>query len=173
MSKRRNDDNNSDSYTNYHDTDNQKRLKNERKNYSNNNNNDQNKICCRFIIPSKFAGGLIGKKGSVINGLRDDYNVQVACPDSNGPERLFRIMGNDLDDVMDCIKDVTERLGPDMSQFNKRLDKENGTEMRLLVNKGIAGGVIGAKGSRIKELRENTGCLINMHSECCPNSTES
>ena len=133
---------------------------------------NDDKICVRFIIPSKFAGGLIGKKGAVINGLRDNYSVQVACPDSNGPERMFRIMGTEVDNIIDCVKDIAERLGPEMWNLNKRLDKENGTEMRLLVNKGIAGGVIGAKGSRIKELRENTGCLINMHSECCPSSTD-
>jgi len=185
MSKRRNDDNDEDNYgysdneapDNFHkrpatENDNGKpERKDKNPKFSNISLNDD-KICVRFIIPSKFAGGLIGKKGSVINGLRDNYSVQVACPDSNGPERMFRVMGTEIDNIVDCVKDVAERLGPEMWNLNKRLDKENGTEMRLLVNKGIAGGVIGAKGSRIKELRENTGCLINMHSECCPSSTD-
>lgn len=168
MSKRRNDDNTSEN--SFYDDTKPKHPKKRTDHYA------EEKICCRFIIPSKFAGGLIGKKGAVINGLRDDYQVKVACPDANGPERLFRIMGGELDNVIDCIRDVAERLGPEMCTINRKLEKEhgadNGAEMRLLVNKNLVGGIIGAKGVKIKELRESSDCMINMHQECCPNSTD-
>jgi len=129
------------------------------------------KICCRFIIPSKFAGQLIGKKGAHINSLRDTYGVQIAIPDSSSSERLCRVMSEDLDSIMECVRDISVKLSPDMCTLNTRL-MDGQTEMRLLVNKGQCGGIIGAKGARIKELREKTGATINMHGECCPGSTD-
>lgn len=135
------------------------------------NGRRDNKICTRFIIPSKYAGQLIGKKGAHINSLRDTYGVQIAIPDSSTSERLCRVMSEDIDDILECIRDISVKLGPDMVALNTRLN-EGQTEMRLLVNKAHCGGIIGAKGARIKELREATGATINMHGECCPGSTD-
>lgn len=129
------------------------------------------KICARFIIPSKLAGQLIGKKGTHVNVLRDIYGVQIAIPDSATAERLCRIISKDLECLVECIRDIVVKLGPDVCNMNNRLT-EGQTEIRLLVNKNHCGGVIGAKGARIKELRETSGAIINMHGECCPGSTD-
>jgi len=129
------------------------------------------KICARFIIPSKLAGQLIGKKGTHVNVLRDIYGVQIAIPDSATAERLCRIISKDLECLVECIRDIVVKLGPDVCNMNNRLT-EGQTEIRLLVNKNHCGGVIGAKGARIKELRESSGAVINMHGECCPGSTD-
>jgi len=131
----------------------------------------ESKICARFIIPSKLAGQLIGKKGSHVNVLRDIYGVQIAIPDSATAERLCRIISKDLACLVDCIRDIVVKLGPDVCNMNNRLT-EGQTEIRLLVNKNHCGGVIGAKGARIKELRETSGATINMHGECCPGSSD-
>ncbi|OXB69744.1 UNVERIFIED_CONTAM: hypothetical protein H355_005319 [Colinus virginianus] len=45
-------------------------------------------------------------------------------------------------------------------------------ELRLLIHQSLAGGIIGVKGAKIKELRENTQTTIKLFQECCPHSTD-
>ncbi|EPY82403.1 heterogeneous nuclear ribonucleoprotein K isoform 12-like protein [Camelus ferus] len=45
-------------------------------------------------------------------------------------------------------------------------------ELRLLIHQSLAGGIIGVKGAKIKELRENTQTTIKLFQECCPQSTD-
>ena len=44
------------------------------------------------------------------------------------------------------------------------IDEENGgeREVRLLIHQSIVGGIIGKQGSKIKEIRENTGAHIKV-----------
>jgi len=54
---------------------------------------DRMKVICRLLIPSKAAGAVIGKSGSTIKGLRDQYGCSVMIPalDVRGPERIITI----------------------------------------------------------------------------------
>ncbi|KAG2466023.1 HNRPK protein, partial [Polypterus senegalus] len=45
-------------------------------------------------------------------------------------------------------------------------------ELRLLIHQSLAGGIIGVRGAKIKELRENTQTTIKLFQECCPHSTD-
>lgn len=45
-------------------------------------------------------------------------------------------------------------------------------ELRLLIHQSLAGSIIGVKGAKIKELRENTKTSIKLFQECCPQSTD-
>lgn len=44
--------------------------------------------------------------------------------------------------------------------------------MRILVHQSHAGAIIGRGGSKIKELREQTGTQMKVFQDCCPNSTD-
>lgn len=41
-----------------------------------------------------------------------------------------------------------------------------------MIHQSLAGGIIGVKGAKIKELRENTQTAIKLFQECCPHSTD-
>ena len=41
-----------------------------------------------------------------------------------------------------------------------------------MIHQSLAGGIIGVKGAKIKELRENTQTTIKLFQECCPHSTD-
>ena len=41
-----------------------------------------------------------------------------------------------------------------------------------MIHQSLAGGIIGVKGAKIKELRENTQTTIKLFQECCPQSTD-
>ena len=45
-------------------------------------------------------------------------------------------------------------------------------DLRLLIHQSLAGGIIGVKGAKIKELQENTQTTIKLFQECCPQSTD-
>ena len=54
---------------------------------------DRWKVICRLLIPSKAAGSVIGKSGSTIKGLREQYGCSVMIPalERGGPERIITI----------------------------------------------------------------------------------
>jgi len=54
------------------------------------------KVSCRLLIPSKAAGSVIGKAGSTIKGLREEFGCSVMIPDSRGPERIITIKACDF-----------------------------------------------------------------------------
>ena len=45
-------------------------------------------------------------------------------------------------------------------------------DMRLLIHQSTAGGIIGVKGAKIKELWENAQTTVKLFQECCPQSTD-
>lgn len=129
----------------------------------------------RCLIPSKFAGAIIGKGGMNIKELRESFSAQVFLPDAQAPERVLKVKGspescgNVLLKVLPQIEDVRqdgEDYQQDQDSFQQR------ATIKLLVHQSQAGGIIGTKGTRIKELREKTGATIKVHQDCAGNSTD-
>jgi heterogeneous nuclear ribonucleoprotein K len=51
-------------------------------------------------------------------------------------------------------------------------NKKEEFEIRILIHQSMAGAIIGRKGEKIKELREQTGANLKVFSECAPMSTD-
>lgn len=66
--------------------------------------------------------------------------------------------------LADCFSEVLDKLAED--QGREEID------VRMLVHQSHAGAIIGKQGSKIKELREQTGAQIKVFQECCPQSTD-
>uniref|UniRef100_M3YJJ7 Heterogeneous nuclear ribonucleoprotein K n=1 Tax=Mustela putorius furo TaxID=9669 RepID=M3YJJ7_MUSPF len=122
----------------------------------------------RILLQSKNAGAVIGKGGKNIKALRTDYNASVSVPDSSGPERILSISA-DIETIGEILKKIIPTLEEDY-QHCKGSDFD--CELRLLIHQSLAGGIIGVKGAKIKELRENTQTTIKLFQECCPHSTD-
>ncbi|XP_033750808.1 heterogeneous nuclear ribonucleoprotein K-like isoform X1 [Pecten maximus] len=129
------------------------------------------KIELRFLLASKNAGAIIGKAGSNIKRLRQDYKASVTVPDSTSPERVLTI-GADIGTALDCALDIIPKLEDVSDEYKNYKDENFDCEMRLLVHQSQAGCIIGRAGFKIKELREKTGAQIKVYSQCCPQSTE-
>lgn len=58
--------------------------------------------------------------------------------------------------------------------FMYEQEEEDGSprEIRVLVNQGIIGGIIGKGGAKIKEIRETSGANIKAYQSCAPQSTD-
>uniref|UniRef100_A0A5G2QV38 Heterogeneous nuclear ribonucleoprotein K n=1 Tax=Sus scrofa TaxID=9823 RepID=A0A5G2QV38_PIG len=97
-----------------------------------------------------------------IKALRTDYNASVSVPDSSGPKRILSISA-DIETIGEILKKIIPTL-EEGSDFD--------CELRLLIHQSLAGGIIGVKGAKIKEPRENTQTTIKLFQECCPQSTD-
>ncbi|XP_070270261.1 heterogeneous nuclear ribonucleoprotein K-like [Myotis yumanensis] len=145
----------------------------------------------RILLQSKNAGAVIGKGGKNIKALRTDYNASVSVPDSSGPERILRISA-DIEAIGEILKKIIPTLEDGLrlpsptatSQLPLESDAVEclnyqhykgsnfDCELRLLIHQSLAGRIIGVKGAKIKEIRENTQTKIKLFQECCPHSTD-
>lgn len=122
----------------------------------------------RIFIMSKDAGAVIGKGGETIKRLRSEFDASVQLPDSPGPERILTIAAP-LGSACAIVRDVMPNF--DGGKF-KDADTDAPTELRFLIHASQAGCIIGRAGSKIKDLRAQTGCNIKVFSEVAPQSTE-
>ncbi|XP_014724587.1 heterogeneous nuclear ribonucleoprotein K isoform X3 [Molothrus aeneus] len=126
----------------------------------------------RILLQSKNAGAVIGKGGKNIKALRTDYNASVSVPDSSGPERILSISA-DIETIGEILKKIIPTLEEaSYLQYQHYKGSDFDCELRLLIHQSLAGGIIGVKGAKIKELRENTQTTIKLFQECCPHSTD-
>ncbi|XP_055434918.1 heterogeneous nuclear ribonucleoprotein K isoform X4 [Bubalus kerabau] len=121
----------------------------------------------RILLQSKNAGAVIGKGGKNIKALRTDYNASVSVPDSSGPERILSISAD-----IETIGEILKKIIPTLEEYQHYKGSDFDCELRLLIHQSLAGGIIGVKGAKIKELRENTQTTIKLFQECCPQSTD-
>ena len=133
------------------------------------------RISARFLIPAKAAGAIIGRGGSNIKQLRENYKAQIAIPDAAAPERIVRISISSIEKMKEVIVKMMELLKDDILKF-KRLKSPNAdpsfTELRLLVHSSQAGAIIGPKGGHVKQINEETKAKINVQTEMCPYSSD-
>jgi len=152
---------------------------NEDNGQQNNNNNNVNnssngtnrgggghgRLDIRFLVCSRDAGAIIGKKGSNIQNLRQKHKVIIQVPDCDGPERILTIQG-DYDSCVAAIVDILPTM-----RDNQRVQNDQ-SEIRLLTHQSQAGAVIGKGGERVRELRSKYNVGMKVFVQCLPFSTE-
>ncbi|NWR71782.1 HNRPK protein, partial [Centropus unirufus] len=124
----------------------------------------------RILLQSKNAGAVIGKGGKNIKALRTDYNASVSVPDSSGPER-YKALNSPMYFRTSRFIFLFSLYACEF-QYQHYKGSDFDCELRLLIHQSLAGGIIGVKGAKIKELRENTQTTIKLFQECCPHSTD-
>uniref|UniRef100_A0A8B9I2Y7 Heterogeneous nuclear ribonucleoprotein K n=1 Tax=Anser brachyrhynchus TaxID=132585 RepID=A0A8B9I2Y7_9AVES len=110
----------------------------------------------RILLQSKNAGAVIGKGGKNIKALRTDYNASVSVPDSSGPERILSISAD-----TETIGEILKKIIPTLEEYQHYKGSDFDCELRLLIHQSLAGGIIGVKGAKIKELREMMQCHVD------------
>jgi len=131
----------------------------------------------RCLVPSRAAGGIIGRGGSNIRDLRDSLQIQVFLPDATAPERVLKVKGSPqkcgevILKVLPQIEEVTNS-NKQHQDDDKQQEEKSDSSIKLLVHQSQAGGIIGTKGVKIKELRQQTGAMIKVHQDCAGMSTD-
>uniref|UniRef100_A0A8D0GDL7 Heterogeneous nuclear ribonucleoprotein K n=1 Tax=Sphenodon punctatus TaxID=8508 RepID=A0A8D0GDL7_SPHPU len=111
----------------------------------------------RILLQSKNAGAVIGKGGKNIKALRTDVSTQD-------------ILSISAD--IETIGEILKKIIPTLEEYQHYKGSDFDCELRLLIHQSLAGGIIGVKGAKIKELRENTQTTIKLFQECCPHSSD-
>ena len=155
------------------------------KSHESNNSNNHNpskrqrrggEIVMRCLVPTSNAGGIIGKKGENIKDMRQTFSATISLPDGNDFERVLSVRAS-----IDSCGEIILRVLPIVNEEGRGRGRGGGRRddgrsrpqtIKMLVHQSQAGGIIGSKGFKIKELREKTGATIKVHQECCPNSTD-
>uniref|UniRef100_A0A8C2H6X9 Heterogeneous nuclear ribonucleoprotein K n=1 Tax=Cyprinus carpio TaxID=7962 RepID=A0A8C2H6X9_CYPCA len=112
----------------------------------------------RVLLQSKNAGAVIGKGGKNIKALRTDVSIKT----------IILSVSADIE----TIGEILLKIIPTLEEYQHYSGTDFDCELRLLIHQSLAGGIIGVKGAKIKELRENTQTTIKLFQECCPHSTD-
>jgi len=105
-----------------------------------------------FYVPKRSHFNLIGRNGSNVRGLQDDFNVKVNIPRKEDNTSKITISGDDKD-ILACKEEIEIQLGYNIGET------EFGT-MVLDVPKNKHGYILGSGGATIRELEQKTGCNI-------------
>uniref|UniRef100_A0A2K6LIZ2 K Homology domain-containing protein n=1 Tax=Rhinopithecus bieti TaxID=61621 RepID=A0A2K6LIZ2_RHIBE len=105
--------------------------------------------------------------------------ANVSVPDSSGPKRILSISA-DIETIGEILKKIILTLEEGLqlpspiatSQLLLESDAVECLNYQLLIHQSLAGEIIGVKGAKIKEVRENTQTTIKLFQECCPYSTD-
>ncbi|KAM8708234.1 hypothetical protein ACLKA7_015238 [Drosophila subpalustris] len=129
-------------------------------------------LTIRLIMQGKEVGSIIGKKGEIVNRFREESGAKINISDGSCPERIVTVSGT-TSAIFSAFTLITKKFEEWCSQFNE-VGKVGKTQIpiRLIVPASQCGSLIGKSGSKIKEIRQTTGCSIQVASEMLPNSTE-
>jgi transcription antitermination factor NusA-like protein len=131
-------------------------------------------VALRFIISSKEAGSIIGKKGDNIKRIREESGAKINISDASFTERIVSVTGSASQILKAFLMIVTkfEEEPPTGSQNGSGVAAAGQVILRLIVPNANCGSLIGKGGSNIKELRESSGATIQVANEMLPNSNE-
>ncbi|XP_060657197.1 poly(rC)-binding protein 3 isoform X4 [Drosophila nasuta] len=125
-------------------------------------------LTIRLIMQGKEVGSIIGKKGEIVNRFREESGAKINISDGSCPERIVTVSGT-TSAIFSAFTLITKKF----EEFNE-VGKVGKTQIpiRLIVPASQCGSLIGKSGSKIKEIRQTTGCSIQVASDMLPNSTE-
>ncbi|XP_053666327.1 poly(rC)-binding protein 3 isoform X2 [Anopheles marshallii] len=130
-------------------------------------------LTIRLIMQGKEVGSIIGKKGEIVKRFREESGAKINISDCSCPERIVTVSGS-RSAIYKAFTLITKKFEEWCSQFQDNTNTQGKPQIpiRLIVPASQCGSLIGKGGSKIKEIREITGCSIQVASEMLPNSTE-
>lgn len=130
-------------------------------------------ITLRFLITSKEAGSIIGKKGDNIKKIREESGAKVNISDASSSERIVSVTGS-TSQIVKVFSMITPKFEEDQpSVGHNGIGLQQGQVIfRLIAPNAHCGSLIGKGGNNIKELRETSGATIQVANEMLPNLTE-
>jgi len=130
-------------------------------------------ITLRMIMSGKEVGPIIGKGGEIINSIREEAGAKIHITDGSCPERIITVTGT-TDAIFKAYTLICKKMEEgDGSRPREKLgERKDGLTLCLVVPASQCGSLIGKAGSKIKEIREETGASVQVASDPLPGSTE-
>ncbi|XP_075245161.1 uncharacterized protein LOC142339205 isoform X3 [Convolutriloba macropyga] len=128
-------------------------------------------LTLRLIMQGKEVGSIIGKRGDTIKKFRTESGARINISDGQSIERIVTLTGPN-----ECLNKafamISYKFEEDMSEGLTADCPKPPVTLRLIVPASQCGSIIGKGGSKIKEIREHTGCTIQVAGDYLPQSTE-
>ena len=137
-------------------------------------------LTLRMLMSGKEVGPIIGKGGEIINSIREEAAAKIHISDGACPERVITVTGP-TDAIFKAYSLICKKLEDEDNARSERRGSERdeepnarkeGLSLRLVIPASQCGSLIGKGGSKIKEIREVTGCSVQVASDPLPGSTE-
>jgi len=123
----------------------------------------------RLLVLGRYAGPLIGKGGENFKRLREQYpDVKITGLNGRTNERVLQLTGPRADSLA-IVNEILPQC-PDGRYSSS--NTPSAFEVNLLAHTNCVGAVIGKKGSRMKEITDETGTRLKVYPECLPGSNE-
>merc|ERR1719412_1910229 len=130
-------------------------------------------------MSGKEVGPIIGKGGEIINSIREEAAAKIHISDGACPERVITVTGP-TDAIFKAYSLICKKLEDEDNARSERRGserdedppKKEGLSLKLVIPASQCGSLIGKGGSKIKEIREVTGCSVQVASDPLPGSTE-
>ncbi|CAK0804912.1 unnamed protein product [Prorocentrum cordatum] len=120
-------------------------------------------------VEQTFMGRIIGRQGTNINRLRKASGAVITSSKLSEDRTVLKISGSEdaVEKATTEIKDLIERSRQELEDGVSAPDEHGGIEAKGAKNvtypAAIAGGIIGVKGAKIKEVRDTTGARIHVN----------
>jgi len=127
---------------------------------------DRGKSTDYLSLPRNIMGRVIGKAGSTINKIRDESGARIDAEDRSDDQCEFRIQGNpeQVAKAKRLIEEVAGRAtGPGArGGAIDDLTSADGPIETVEFPIAVMGGIIGAKGIKIQEVRTKSGAKVQV-----------
>ncbi|XP_050421108.1 RNA-binding protein Pasilla [Adelges cooleyi] len=126
----------------------------------------------KILIPCITAGAIIGKGGETIAQLQTETNTKIKMSKTNDfypgtTERVCIISGSCSEHIMAALTFIMERIREKPEAANRVqnsadaiTDREK--QVKILIPNSTAGMIIGKAGTYIKQLKEDSGCFVQI-----------
>ncbi|XP_076818738.1 poly(rC)-binding protein 3-like isoform X2 [Clavelina lepadiformis] len=130
-------------------------------------------VTVRMLMVGKEIGGIIGKGGANVAAFREESGARITISTAqSSPERIVTITGGQSQ-IHKACKMISEKMDKDVNAgLSSGATNKVPVTIRLIVPASQCGSIIGKGGVKIKEIRDSTGCSIQVQSEMLPNSSE-
>lgn len=119
----------------------------------------------------KEVGSIIGKGGEIVKRFREESGARINISAGATPERVVAVTGT-TDQVFSAYKLIIAKVEESLSNQSGSHGGGGSLTIRLIVPASQCGNLIGKGGSKIKELRDDTGASIQVAKEMLLNSTD-
>ncbi|XP_050545395.1 RNA-binding protein Pasilla isoform X2 [Daktulosphaira vitifoliae] len=126
----------------------------------------------KILIPCITAGAIIGKGGETIAQLQTETNTKIKMSKTNDfypgtTERVCIISGSCSEHIMAALTFIIEKIREKPEAANRVqnsvdtiADREK--QVKILIPNSTAGMIIGKAGTYIKQLKEESGCFVQI-----------
>jgi len=136
------------------------------------NDDDEIQVTIRLLFKGNQVGTIIGRKGTKITQIREESACEIKVKGNDQDvERIILVAGLPSGVTRALLK-IAEFVEADLNDGLTGRTTKIPVTLNMIVPTSQCGSIIGRQGTRIREIREKTGCNVRIANDLLPNSSE-